>query len=60
MTIRGLSAKILGAAVRRAYSSMQEWGNAMPAEMEYVEGEWAAVVWALGGAASQKVGGRGW
>ena len=52
MTIRGLAAKILGASVRRASPSMQEWGKAMLAEMEHVEGDWAALFWALGGARS--------
>ena len=52
MTIRGLAAKILGASVRRASPSMQEWGKAMLAEMEHVEGDWAALFWAFGGARS--------
>ena len=33
MTIRGLASRILSAAVRRASPSMQEWGNAMLAEI---------------------------
>ena len=48
MTIRGLASAILTAAVRRASPTVREWGAAMLREMDFVESDWAALLWALG------------
>ena len=37
-------------AIQHASPTAQEWGNAMLHEMEFVEGDWAALFWAIGGA----------
>lgn len=50
MTIRRLASAILTAAVRRASPGVREWGNAMLREMDFVEGDWSALFWALGSA----------
>jgi hypothetical protein len=50
MTIRRLASAILSASVRRAPPAVREWGNAMLREMDFVEGDWAALFWALGSA----------
>jgi hypothetical protein len=50
MTIRRLASAILAAAVRWASPAVREWGNAMLREMDLVEGDWAALFWALGSA----------
>jgi hypothetical protein len=48
MTIRGLASAILTAAVRRASPGVREWGTAMLREMDFVESDWAALLWAIG------------
>lgn len=48
MTIRGLASAILTAAVRRASPGVREWGAAMLRELDFVEGDWAALLWAIG------------
>jgi hypothetical protein len=50
MTIRRLASAILTASVRWASPEVREWGNAMLHEMDFVEGDWAALFWALGSA----------
>ncbi len=45
-----LSALILRASIRLAPKDAREWGNAALGELYHVEGNWAAVAWALGGA----------
>jgi hypothetical protein len=47
MTIRGLASAILTAAVRRASLGVREWGTAMLREMDFVESDWAALLWAI-------------
>lgn len=48
MRIRDLAVWILRIAIRHASPDAQEWGNAMLREMDSVEGDWAALLWALG------------
>ena len=50
MTIRRLASAILTTSVRWASPGVREWGNAMVREMDLVEGDWAALFWALGSA----------
>ena len=50
MTIRRLASAILSASVRWASPGVRDWGNAMLREMDCVEGDWAALFWALGSA----------
>lgn len=50
MRIRRLASAILTTSVRWASPSGLEWGNAMLREMDFVEGDWAALFWALGSA----------
>lgn len=48
--LRRLAAVLLRAAIRFAPCDAREWGHAALAELGHVEGNWAAVAWALGGA----------
>jgi len=48
MTIRGLASAILTAAVRRASPGVREWGAAMLRELDFVESDRAALLWAIG------------
>jgi hypothetical protein len=50
MAIRRLASAILTTSVRWASPGVREWGNAMLREMDFVEGDWAALFWALGSA----------
>lgn len=50
MTIRRLASAILTTSVRWASHEVREWGNAMLRELDLVEGNWAALLWALGSA----------
>lgn len=50
MMIRRLASAILTAAVQCGSPGVREWGNAMLREMDFVEGDWAALFWALGSA----------
>jgi hypothetical protein len=45
-----LAASVLRAGIRLAPCEAREWGNAMLGELHQIEGSWAAVGWALGGA----------
>ena len=45
-----LAALILRASIRLAPKDAREWGNAALGELYHVEGNWAAVAWAVGGA----------
>jgi hypothetical protein len=45
-----LAACLLRAGIRLAPGDAREWGNAMLGELQHIEGNWAAVAWALGGA----------
>jgi hypothetical protein len=48
--LRQAAAVLLESAIRIAPPHAREWGEAMREELSYVEGRWAAVMWALGGA----------
>jgi hypothetical protein len=50
MTIRRLASAILTTSVQWASPGAREWGNAMLRELDLVEGDWAALFWALGSA----------
>jgi hypothetical protein len=46
---RRLAARLLDAVIRGLPPASQPWGQAMLRELDDVEGEWAALLWALGG-----------
>lgn len=48
--LRHAATVVLESAICVAPPDTQEWGQAMLEELSYVEGPWAAVMWALGGA----------
>jgi hypothetical protein len=52
MMMRRLASAILRTALRYASPQAQEWGQAMLREMDFVEGDWAALRWSVGSAAS--------
>lgn len=47
-TPRRLAAKLLRAAVRLAPGESRDWASAMLRELDFIEGEWEALFWALG------------
>jgi hypothetical protein len=49
MKTRRLASGILSAAIRRAPPELREWGNAMLHEIDFIEGDWAPLRWAIGG-----------
>lgn len=48
--LRQASIALLKTAIQIAPPDSREWGQAMESELAYVEGPWAALMWALGGA----------
>jgi hypothetical protein len=52
MMMRRLASAILRTALRYASPRAQEWGQAMLREMDFVEGDWAALRWSVGSAAT--------
>ncbi len=48
--LRHAATVLLESAIRIAPPDTRDWGQAMRGELNYVEGPWAAVMWALGGA----------
>jgi len=48
--LRQAATVLLESAIRIAPPDAGDWGRAMRSELNYVEGHWAAVMWALGGA----------
>jgi hypothetical protein len=48
--LRQAATVLLESAIRLAPPDVREWGQAMRGELSYVEGRWAALMWALGGA----------
>ena len=48
--LRQAATLLLESAIRIAPPGTREWGQAMRGELNYVEGSWAATLWALGGA----------
>lgn len=49
---RRLAERILRAVLRFAPEQCREWAEAMLCELEFVDGEWSALWWALGGLAA--------
>jgi hypothetical protein len=45
---RKLAAALLRAVLRRAPAESRDWASAMLRELDFIEGEWAALFWALG------------
>ncbi len=50
MPLRQAATLLLEYAIRIAPPESREWGQAMRGELNFVEGHWAALMWALGGA----------
>jgi hypothetical protein len=50
ITLRTIAAALLRAALKITPPGAAEWGRAMLAELHHVEGDWAALAWAIGGA----------
>ena len=50
MPLRQAAALLLDYAIRIAPQESREWGQAMRGELSFVEGHWAALAWAFGGA----------
>ncbi len=48
--LRQVAAVLLETAIRIAPPDARDWGRAMRGELSYVEGTWAPLMWALGGA----------
>jgi len=48
--LRHAATVLLESAIRVAPPDTREWGQAMCGELSYVEGSWAALLWAFGGA----------
>ncbi len=48
--LRQAATVVLEGAIRIAPPDTREWGEAMRGELTYVEGPWAGLMWALGGA----------
>lgn len=46
--VRRLASGWMRAVLRHASSDSQEWANAMLRELDVIEGDWAALSWALG------------
>jgi hypothetical protein len=46
--LRRLASSLLRAVVRHASSGTQDWANAMLRELDFIEGDWKALLWALG------------
>jgi hypothetical protein len=51
-TIRRAAARLLRVAVQHCSEPSRSWGTAMLREMDFVNGDWAALRWALGSAAA--------
>jgi hypothetical protein len=50
--LRRLAARVLHSAVRRSSADSKCWGDAMLGELDFVESDWAAQLWALGSTAA--------
>ncbi len=50
LRLRQAAALLLDYAIRIAPPASREWGQAMRGELSFVEGHWAALAWAFGGA----------
>jgi hypothetical protein len=51
-TPRNLAARLLAAVLRLAPPESREWASAMLAELDFIDGDWPALFWALGCAAA--------
>jgi hypothetical protein len=49
---RRLAVKLLNAVLRHAPPRSRDWANAMLRELDFIEGDWAALFWALGSTAA--------
>lgn len=47
-TVRTFASKLLRAVVRHSSAESQDWANAMLRELDFIESDWAALLWALG------------
>jgi hypothetical protein len=47
---RNLAARLLKAVLRMAPAESREWAAAMLRELDFIEGDWAALFWAFGSA----------
>jgi hypothetical protein len=45
---RRLASRLLHEAVRHSSSDSRDWANAMLRELDFIESDWAALLWALG------------
>ena len=50
LPLRHAAALLMEYAIRIAPPESREWGQAMRGELSFVEGQWAALAWAFGGA----------
>ena len=48
--VRRVAMKISGGVVRYASPGCKEWAEGLAREAEFIEGDWAALGWALGSA----------
>jgi hypothetical protein len=46
--IRGVARRVLHFVVRLAPTRVRSWGDAMIVEMDHIDDDWAAMLWALG------------
>src|SRR5215470_16142255 len=49
---RRLASRVLTIMIRHSSSESQLWGNAMLRELDFIEGDWAALFWAFGSTAA--------
>src|SRR5580700_5185411 len=51
-TPRRLASRLLCEVVRHSSSDSRDWANAMLRELDFIESDWAALLWALGSTAA--------
>ena len=49
---RRLASRVLTIVIRRSSSEGQLWGNGMLRELDFIDGDWAALFWAFGSTAA--------
>lgn len=52
LSIRRLATRVIEVVVRHSPPDAQSWGSAMLREMDFVENDWSAALWALGSTTS--------
>ncbi len=62
---RKFAVKLLNGVTRNSQPESQGWGNAMLRELDFIDSEWASLMWALGGTTailkqSIAITARGW